>query len=76
MPEPYITRAAAETMAFRARECQSTVTELFSSVYEVSFDLPGYTDHERIEHTVDITPDLIRKAEGVLAKWQAHAAAK
>lgn len=71
MPEPHIIRAAAEAMAIRARECQTTVAELFSSASNVSFDLPGYTDHERIEHTVDVTPDLIGRAERTLTKWQA-----
>lgn len=76
MPMPPITNAAtiaryaAEAMALRARECQTSVRELFAHSHEVSFDLPGFTAAEHIEHTLDITPDLIERAEAVLADWR------
>jgi hypothetical protein len=67
-----IEERAAEAMAFRARECQSTVEELFGSSYQVSFDAPGHTDAETVEHTVDITPRLIARAAAILNAWEAR----
>jgi len=63
-------RKAAEVMALRARQCATTVEEVFGRAYEMRFDEPGHTDQETIEHVVDVTPSLIHQAEAILAEWE------
>jgi hypothetical protein len=71
MKNASIHHKAAEEMAIRARECQTTVQGLYVNTYHVSFRTAGHTDSESIEHSVNITPELIERAQKVLDSWNA-----
>lgn len=60
---------AAEEMALRAREMGTSVADLFAASYDVRFNGPGHTDPETIEHALDVTPELIARANAILDKW-------
>jgi hypothetical protein len=74
--ENAIRRAAVQSMALHARECGETVSEAFSHRHDWSFLMPGHTNSETIQRSVDITPELIIEAEALLSRWCAQEVAR
>lgn len=69
MKNASISRQSAEAMAAQAHQQATTVADLYANAYHVTFLTRGHTASESIERSVNVTPELIKRAEAILAEW-------